>query len=97
MIGILTSAFLFSLQISEDWQYIAMVLDRVFLIAFTLACVLGSASIIFEAPSLFDDKVPIDVLLSKVAPRVSSSGYISFGCASSSRIAELEVEYKISD
>ncbi|XP_028968763.1 acetylcholine receptor subunit alpha-like 1 [Galendromus occidentalis] len=56
-------------KISEDWQYIAMVLDRVFLIAFTLACVLGSASIIFEAPSLFDDKVPIDVLLSKVAPR----------------------------
>lgn len=48
-----------------------MVLDRVFLFCFTIACVVGSACIIFEAPSLFDDKVPIDVLLSKVAPRVS--------------------------
>ncbi|XP_022667051.1 acetylcholine receptor subunit alpha-like 1 [Varroa destructor] len=56
-------------KISEDWQYVAMVLDRVFLFCFTIACVVGSACIIFEAPSLFDDKVPIDVLLSKVAPR----------------------------
>ncbi|XP_064459793.1 acetylcholine receptor subunit alpha-like 1 [Ornithodoros turicata] len=57
-------------KINEDWRYVAMVLDRLFLWLFTIACVVGSACIILEAPSLFDDKLPIDVLMSKVAPRL---------------------------
>ncbi|KAM7311621.1 acetylcholine receptor subunit alpha-like 1 [Ixodes scapularis] len=57
-------------QINEDWRYVAMVLDRLFLWLFTVACVVGSACIILEAPSLFDDKLPIDILMSKVAPRL---------------------------
>lgn len=57
-------------EINEDWRYVAMVLDRLFLWLFTVACVVGSACIILEAPSLFDDKLPIDILMSKVAPRL---------------------------
>ncbi|XP_022237271.1 acetylcholine receptor subunit alpha-like 1 isoform X2 [Limulus polyphemus] len=55
-------------EIEGDWQFVAMVLDRLFLWIFTLACAIGSACIILEAPSLYDDQQPIDVVLSKMAP-----------------------------
>ncbi|XP_013791041.1 acetylcholine receptor subunit alpha-like 1 [Limulus polyphemus] len=55
-------------EIEGDWQFVAMILDRLFLWIFTLACAIGSACIILEAPSLYDDQQPIDVLLSKMAP-----------------------------
>lgn len=46
-----------------------MVLDRLFLWIFTLACVVGTAMIIFKAPSLYDTRKPIDILISKVAKK----------------------------
>ncbi|GFV88425.1 acetylcholine receptor subunit alpha-like 1 [Trichonephila clavipes] len=56
--------------IESDWQYVAMVLDRLFLWIFTIACVVGTGWIILCAPSLYDDKQPIDIVFSKVAPRI---------------------------
>ncbi|GAB6031196.1 hypothetical protein CHUAL_009016 [Chamberlinius hualienensis] len=53
-------------QVEADWKYVAMVLDRLFLFLFATACVLGTALIIFEAPSLYDENKPIDVQLSTV-------------------------------
>ena len=53
-------------QVIEDWKFIAMVLDRLFLWLFTLACVLGTAGIIFRAPSLYDMREPIDAKLSEI-------------------------------
>ncbi|XP_076356162.1 acetylcholine receptor subunit alpha-like [Tachypleus tridentatus] len=47
-------------SVVEDWKYIAMVLDRLFLWIFTIACVVGTCGIIFQAPSLYDDTIPID-------------------------------------
>lgn len=44
----------------EDWKYVAMVLDRLFLWIFTLAVLVGTAGIILQAPTLYDDRVPID-------------------------------------
>ncbi|XP_022258600.1 acetylcholine receptor subunit alpha-like 1 isoform X1 [Limulus polyphemus] len=55
-------------EIEGNWQFVAMVLDRFFLWIFTLACVIGSACILLEAPALYDDQQPIDVVLSKMAP-----------------------------
>lgn len=54
-------------QVKEDWKYVAMVLDRLFLWIFTLAVLVGTAGIILQAPTLYDDRIPIDVRLSEIA------------------------------
>ena len=54
------------LQVIEDWKYVAMVLDRLFLWIFTVAVLVGSAGIILQAPALYDDRAPIDVELSEI-------------------------------
>lgn len=46
-----------------------MVLDRLFLWIFTIACITGSAIIILQAPSLYDTTQPIDILYSKIAKK----------------------------
>lgn len=50
----------------EDWKYVAMVLDRLFLWIFTLAVLVGTAGIILQAPSLYDDREPLDKQYSDV-------------------------------
>ena len=47
----------------------AMVLDRIFLWLFTVACVLGTVFIILQAPSLYDTTKPIDIKYSKIAKK----------------------------
>lgn len=44
-----------------------MVLDRLFLWIFTLACLVGTCGIILQAPTLYDKRSPIDVKLSEIA------------------------------
>jgi nicotinic acetylcholine receptor len=53
-------------KVREDWKYVAMVLDRLFLWIFTLAVLVGTAAIILQAPSLYDDREPIDQQLSEI-------------------------------
>ena len=57
------------MQVEEDWKYVAMVLDRLFLWIFTIACIFGTAAIILQAPSLYDTAQPIDILYSKIAKK----------------------------
>jgi len=45
-----------STQIKEDWKYIALVLDRLFLWLFTTACTVGTLGIIFQAPTIYDSR-----------------------------------------
>ena len=54
-------------QILEDWKYVAMVMDRLFLWIFTVAVLVGTAGIILQAPTLYDDREPIDLQLSNIA------------------------------
>uniref|UniRef100_A0AAR5P5T3 Acetylcholine receptor subunit alpha-like n=2 Tax=Dendroctonus ponderosae TaxID=77166 RepID=A0AAR5P5T3_DENPD len=56
-----------STKVKEDWKYVAMVLDRLFLWIFTLAVLVGTAGIILQAPSLYDDRTPIDKKFSEFA------------------------------
>lgn len=44
-----------------------MVLDRLFLWIFTLAVLVGTAGIILQAPTLYDDRIPIDKKFSEYA------------------------------
>lgn len=56
-----------SVKVKEDWKYVAMVLDRLFLWIFTLAVLVGTAGIILQAPTLYDDRLPIDKKFSDYA------------------------------
>lgn len=51
---------------ADDWKYVAMVLDRILLWMFTIACVVGTAGIIMAAPTHYDARKPIDVQYSKI-------------------------------
>jgi len=53
-------------KIIEDWKYVAMVMDRLFLWIFTVAVLVGTAGIILQAPTLYDDREPIDYRLSEI-------------------------------
>ncbi|CAG0880824.1 unnamed protein product [Cyprideis torosa] len=53
-------------RVKEDWKYVAMVLDRLFLWIFTLAVLVGTAGIILQAPALYDSRKPIDEYYSKI-------------------------------
>ncbi|KAJ1348060.1 Acetylcholine receptor subunit alpha-type unc-63, partial [Parelaphostrongylus tenuis] len=46
-------------QVIEDWKYVSVVMDRVFLLVFTFACALGTIMIIARAPSIYDTTVPL--------------------------------------
>ncbi|VDK67200.1 unnamed protein product [Onchocerca ochengi] len=46
-------------EIIEDWKYISVVLDRLFLILFTTACMIGSIVIILRAPTIYDTTIAL--------------------------------------
>jgi len=54
-------------EVSDDWKYVATVLDRILLWLFSFACVAGTCGIILVAPSLYDTRTPIDILITKIS------------------------------
>ncbi|XP_058792856.1 acetylcholine receptor subunit alpha-L1 [Phymastichus coffea] len=54
----------------QDWGFVAMVLDRLFLWVFAIASLAGTFAILCEAPALYDDTKPIDIKLSSVAQQM---------------------------
>lgn len=36
------------IQVDEDWKYVAMVLDRLFLLIFSIACFAGTVTILLK-------------------------------------------------
>lgn len=66
----LSSAAFGHYQEDQDWGFVAMVLDRLFLWLFALASVVGTFVILCEAPALYDDTKPIDVEISIIAKQL---------------------------
>ena len=48
-------------KIDEDWKYVAMVLDRLFLWIFSGSCFLGTVIILLQAPTFYDSRSPIQI------------------------------------
>ncbi|KHN70752.1 Acetylcholine receptor subunit alpha-type unc-63 [Toxocara canis] len=46
-------------QVIEDWKYISVVMDRIFLFLFTAACAFGTVTIILRAPTIYDTTVAL--------------------------------------
>lgn len=62
-------------SIREEWKYVAMVLDRLFLWIFTFTSIVGTLAIFLQAPNLYDTKKPIDIFYSKVARAQMDLGF----------------------
>ncbi|KAL7668612.1 hypothetical protein ACOME3_009308 [Neoechinorhynchus agilis] len=46
-------------KVKDDWKYVALVIDRLFLWIFTTASIVGAVGIICQAPNLYDSKEPL--------------------------------------
>ncbi|KAK0408386.1 hypothetical protein QR680_003923 [Steinernema hermaphroditum] len=49
-------------KVSEDWSYVAMVIDRLMLIIFTFVNLIGTALIITQSPTLYDFRPPMTIV-----------------------------------
>ena len=63
-------------QEMEDWKFVGMVLDRLFLWVFTVAVLGGTFGIVLRAPSLYDQREPIGEKMTTIGsqkmPRAST-------------------------
>jgi len=46
-------------QIKQDWQFVAQVLDRLFMWMFAAVCLVGTFGIIVQAPTLYDGRTQL--------------------------------------
>ncbi|XP_021944477.1 acetylcholine receptor subunit alpha-L1 isoform X2 [Folsomia candida] len=53
----------------QDWGFVAMVLDRIFLLLFNTAFFIGTTWILLEAPALYDYSEAIDKVISTIAKK----------------------------
>ncbi len=44
----------------DDWKYIALVIDRIFLILYVAICMFGSLGLLLNAPMLYDNRDPVN-------------------------------------
>ncbi len=51
--------FKISFQTADEWKYVALVIDRIFLIIYIAVCLFGSLGLLMNAPALYDDREPV--------------------------------------
>uniref|UniRef100_A0A1I7VY55 Cation transporter family protein n=1 Tax=Loa loa TaxID=7209 RepID=A0A1I7VY55_LOALO len=59
--NIISRMLVCGLEVDEDWKYVAMVLDRLFLSLLSIACFAGTITILLQAPTLYDTRQAIDL------------------------------------
>lgn len=69
-------------QVKENWKYIAMVIDRIFLIIFLFACIFGTIGIFGLIPwDHYLNEKPIDLQMTRLlALNLTSGENLSRGC-----------------
>lgn len=61
-------------QVKENWKFIAMVIDRIFLIVFVFVCVVGTVAIFSVVPTSYSGAEPLDLkLLRQLMLNISNS------------------------
>lgn len=63
-------------KISEDWSYVANVIDRIFLIIFSIMNVVGTWVILLNSPAMFDNRTPL--VINTVARPLSGDTFEHF-------------------
>eukprot|EP00081_Caenorhabditis_elegans_P026277 NP_509745.2 AcetylCholine Receptor [Caenorhabditis elegans] len=63
-------------KVSEDWSYVANVIDRIFLIIFSIMNVVGTWVILLNSPALFDNRTPL--FINSVARPLSGDTFEHF-------------------
>ncbi|KAK2181623.1 hypothetical protein NP493_389g03107 [Ridgeia piscesae] len=46
-------------RVRDEWKYVARVIDRILLITYVIACVLGGLGLMLRAPALYDYRKPL--------------------------------------
>ena len=46
-------------QVKDDWKYMALVIDRLFLYIYISVCLVGSLGVLLNAPVLYDNDKPL--------------------------------------
>ncbi|VDO47673.1 unnamed protein product [Onchocerca flexuosa] len=49
------------MQVSEDWSYVSMVLDRLMLMIFSVINIFGTLIILLQSPVLYDSRPPMTI------------------------------------
>ncbi|CAF0947131.1 unnamed protein product [Didymodactylos carnosus] len=60
-------------EIAEDWRFIALVLDRLFLIIFAFVSVVGTLISLLKAPSIYNQRKPVDPYCYLYYPPINDS------------------------
>lgn len=60
-------------QIVEEWRFIALILDRIFLIIFVSISLIGTLGSLLKAPSLYQSSPPVDPMCYVYYPPINDS------------------------
>lgn len=74
---IIFSSLLVYFQIVEEWRFIALILDRLFLIIFVSVSLIGTLGSLLKAPSLYNSTPPVDPLCYLYYPPLHNSSWMN--------------------
>ena len=63
-------------QIVEEWRFIALILDRLFLIIFVSISLIGTMGSLLQAPSLYISTPPVDPMCYLYYPPINDSHWM---------------------
>ncbi|CAF4131103.1 unnamed protein product, partial [Rotaria sp. Silwood2] len=62
--------------IVEEWRFIALIFDRLFLVIFVSVSLIGTLASLLKAPSLYKSRAPIDPMCYLYYPPINDSQWM---------------------